>query len=101
MTRNSAVVRTQNRRVRFYFATHADPTYFKSPKLTGAIAPVTPVLTTALRKYPLCRYLLVTPWRQKRIKLYRENSQALPYYKPMKSKGTNVADAVRQKAGQT
>ena len=25
-----------------------DPTYFKSPKLTGAIAPVTPVLTTKL-----------------------------------------------------
>ena len=48
----SAVVRTQNRRVRLYFATQGlltlHATYLQSPKSTGAIAPVTPVLTTAL-----------------------------------------------------
>ena len=36
---------------RFYFATQGsrDTTYYKFKKLTGAIAPVTPVLTTALQ----------------------------------------------------
>ena len=29
-----------------------DPTYIKSPKLTGAITPITPVLTTALLTNP-------------------------------------------------